>query len=187
MNIDRIKVILNRIDLVLNNKNEISKETIKEIDKIEELILIIDSIKTIISLDVFPEINNNINNNKDIRNQILSGLNQCFNYFKSNKNIINNIFDENYHSLIKKYLDNFFALFITHNKNCINKINENSPNLNKELYQMMIFNIIDLYQLIAKNNKIKENKYYLLDIIIYFINKSLNIENQKKLYVKMKI
>ena len=179
MNIDRIKVILNRIDLVLNNKNEISKENIKEIDKIEELILIIDSIKTIISLDVFPEINNNINTNKDIRNQILSGLNQCFNYFKSNKNIINNIFDENYHSLIKKYLDNFFALFITHNKNCINKINENSPNLNKELYQMMIFNIIDLYQLIAKNNKIKENKYYLLDIIIYFINKSLNIESEK--------
>ena len=58
-------------------------------------------------------------------------------------------------------------------------MNENSPNLNKELYQMMIFNIIDLYQLIAQNSKIKESKYYLLDIIIYFINKSLNLESEK--------
>ena len=182
MNIDRIKVILKRIELLLDNKN-ITKEkinSVNEFDKIEELILIINSINTIISLDVFPDKDiSNINNEKDIRNQILIGLGKCFDYFKTNKDIINLIFDENYHSLIKECLNNFFGLYISHNKNCIKKINENSPELNKDLYQKMIFNVLDLYKLIAQNNKIKESKYYLLDIIIYFINKSLNIESEK--------
>ena len=176
MNEDRIKVILNRIDIVLNNKKN-------DFDDIKELTLIIKSINTILSCDAFPEKDFDINNKqKDIRNNILSGLNKCFNYFKNNKDIIMIKFNDKYHCLIKEYLDSFFSLFITHNKNCINKINENSPNLNKELYSLMINNILELYKTIDTNDKIKNNKYYLLDIIIYFINKSLNINSPNIIY-----
>ena len=178
MNIDRIKVILNRIDIILISKND-KKKYVDEFDKLQELILVLKSMNKLISLDVLPEKDININNKKDIGNQILLGLNKCFNYFTINKDFINYIFNENYHNLVKEYLESFFTLFKSHNKNCINKINENSPSLNKELFKLMIDNTLDLYKLISKNTILKDSKYYFLDIIVYFINKSLNIDSPK--------
>ena len=180
MNEDRIKVILNRIDLLLNNKNE-NKKYLQEFEKLKELILILKSINTIISNDILPEKEINFDNKKDIRYNILLGLNKCFNYFKKNKEIINVIFNEKYHSLVKEYLNTFLELFISHNKNCIIKKNENSLDLNKELFQLMITNILDLYKLIAQNNKLKDRQFFLFDIIIFFINKSLNINSTKEI------
>ena len=156
MNEERIKVILTRIEAILKNKNE-NKKFLEEYEKLKELILILKTLDKIISSDVLPEKEILLNNKKDIRHLILLGLNDCFNYFKINKNVINSIFNEKYHNLFKEYLECFFALFISHNKNCINKINENSPSLDKESFELMIKNTFDLYKLIDGNNKIKEN------------------------------
>ena len=175
MNEDRIKVILDRIDLLINNKNDNNDFSI-EFEKLKELILIIKSIGVIISNDVFPEKEILLNNKSDIKYFILLGLDKCCNYFKINKDIINSIFNEKYHSSVKYFINAFFELFIIHNKNCILKINNNSPTLNKELFQLMITNTLDLYKLIAENKKLKEHNFYFSDILIYFINKSLNIE-----------
>ena len=106
-----------------------------------------------------------LKNKNDIIHYILLGLNKCCNYFKINKDIINSIFDEKYHALVKDYLNTFFELFIIHNKNCINKVNKNSPSLNNDLFELMIINTLYLYQLIAKNKNLEENNFYSLDIL----------------------
>ena len=179
INEDRIKVILNRVDLILNNKTD-NKKPIEEFDKIKELILILKSFSIIISSDILPDKKENIEDKKDIRKNISTYITKCFNYFRIYKDKINSIINEKYHNLIKEFLDSTFELFLCHNKNCINKINNNSPSLNVEQFQLIINNILDLYKLIAENKNLNERKKYILDIIIYFINESLNIKPEKK-------
>ena len=95
MNKERIKVILTRIDDILNNKNK-NKKFLEEYESLKELILVMKTMDKIISSDVLPEKEILINNNKDIRHLIILGLNQCFDYFKIHKiNLLLNCFPHN--------------------------------------------------------------------------------------------
>ena len=184
MNEDRIKVILNRIDFILK-KEEKSKKNLDEYEIINELILIIKCLTTVIEFDILPDKeddNTNSKNVKGIKENIVSGLCKCFDYFKINeKNIISDsVFNDKYHCLVKDYLNNVFALFIKSNKNCINKKNVNSPVLEKEYFERIINNLIGLYKLINENKK-NENMDYLFDIITFLIDKTLNINSLAKI------
>ena len=190
MNEDRVKVILSRIDFILNRKEEKSKKIMDEFEKITELTLIIKSLTAVIEFDILPnrseETEKSINK-KNIKEIIISGLCKCFDYFKINeKNIISDsVFNDKYHNLVKNYLNSIFSLFIKSNKNCINKKNINAPVLEKQYFERIIYNLISLYKLVNDNIK-NENINYLMDIIIFLINKALNINsltNKKKIYI----
>ena len=188
MNENRIKVILNRIDLVFNNdeKNK-NKIILNEFEKIYELILILKSIITVIEYDILPNQNDeenaktNSKNKKDIKEIIISGLCKCFDYFNINKNNIISIFNDKYHQSIKEYINNFFVLYIISNQNCLSKKNVNSPILEKQHFKLIINNILSLYKLISENKKLNEKNHYFFDIIIFFINKSLNLKPNQKI------
>ena len=181
MNEDRVKVILSRIDFILNRKEEKSKKIMDEFEKITELTLIIKSLTAVIEFDILPnrgeETEKSINK-KNIKEIIISGLCKCFDYFKINeKNIISDsVFNDKYHNLVKNYLNSIFSLFIKSNKNCINKKNINAPVLEKQYFERIIYNLISLYKLVNDNIK-NENINYLMDIIIFLINKALNINS----------
>ena len=188
LNEDRLKPILNRVNFILNkdekNKNKI---ILDEFEKIYELILILKSIITVMKYDILPtqlkDDNKKLNskNKKDIKENIISVLSKCFDYFNINQGNIISIFNDKYHNLIKEYLNNFFTLYITSNQNCINKTNINAPVLEKQYFKLLIRNILTLYKSIFENKNLNEKKNYFLDIIIFLINMSLNLKQNKKI------
>ena len=188
INEDRIKVILNRIDFILNKKDEQNKnkKNMDEFEKINELILILKIILTVFEYEIITDKkedeNKKIKTNikKDIKENIYSGLIKCFNYFNDNKNNIVSIFNDKYHNLIKEYLYNFFILFIKSNQNCLDKKNINAPLLEKQQFELLINNILSLYKLILENKKINEKKNYFFYILIFLVNKSLNVKLSNK-------
>ena len=191
MNEDRIKVILNRIDIILNykeDKNNKNKKILDEFEKINELILILKSIIILIEYDILPnkdeDIQKNTNtinliNKKDIKENIIEGLSKCFDYFNSNKEAVISVFNDKYHELIKEYLNNIFILFIQSNKNCLNKINLNAPEFENTHFELIIHNILALYKLVDENENFKNTNYFF-DIIIFLVNKSININKIEK-------
>ena len=177
MNDEMIKIILNRVDLIFNyNKSDknINKKIMDEFEKIKEIIIILKFIITIVVYDVLPN-NENNRNKSNIEQYITLALCKCFDYTNIFKINICGIFSEKFHILIKDYLNTIYILFFRYNQNCINKRNINSINLEVQYYQQVINNILILYNLINDNKIINEKKNYFCDIIIFFINKALNI------------
>ena len=167
-NKERIKFLINRIDIVL-------KSQIEEIQRIKELNIIINCLNVIFSYDVMPNLEEDWG--KNLEGEILARFNQCLEYFGTkSKNIISK-FDNGVHNLIKKIIDNILELFLISNQNCIEKKNLNAPVLTKEHFRTLIYHIILLYSLI-------EQKNYLSDIFIFLINKSLNIKQIKNIQIK---
>ena len=187
MNRDRVRLILNRIDIILNlkeDKNNKNKKILDEFEKMEELILIIKCISTVIEYEILPNedtgIKNITNKKKDIKENVILGLCKCFDYFKINKQNIISIFNDKYHKLIKEYLDNIFIIFIQSNKNCLNKSNLSVPTLEIGNFELIINNILALYKLVNDNENLNKNMNYFCDIILFLVNKSLNITEKPK-------
>ena len=148
INEDRIKVILKRIDFILNKKEEQNKnkKIMDEFEKISELILILKTIIIVFEYEIITDEkedeNKKLKSNikKDIKENIYSGLIKCFNYFNYYKDNIALIFNDKYHCLIKEYLYNFFILVIKSNQNCLDKKNLNAPVLEKQQFELLINN-----------------------------------------------
>ena len=188
-NISRINDILNRIESIFENKNNKNKDDGKitdEFEKIKEIIIILKTMMVLIVNDVLPDTENEgLNNGKDIKKKIVLSLNKCFEYTNYNKINICGIFCEQFHNLIKEYLNTVYLIFLRYNQNCINKRNINSIDLEPQYFQQVINNILLLYNLINENKKINEKKNYFFDIIIFMCNKALNIkQNINEKYMK---
>ena len=133
-----------------------------EINKLKEILLIMDSIKIIFSKKslISIEFITKIYDFYYLYSEFI-----CDNY----KTCYNN-YNLDYHILIKNYLDIIFELIINSNKNIIIKNNNYFPINNKNI-KCLFENIIKFYAISTKENELM-NKYFL-NIIKYFIDKSL--------------
>ena len=185
INEERINNILNRINLLVSLKDK-KNENSDEFEKMEELILILKSINLVIEYDILPDREeesngSHLNSNKKLKDLIISKLCICFDYFDINKKNIIAVFNDKYHNLIKEYLNIILCIVINSNKNCICKKNINSPDIEKSNFELIINNILALYKLIDENKEINKDKNYFSDLIIFLIDKSLNIDIKQKM------
>ena len=157
-NKEQILNILNRCDVfsIIGDNNEIRI--------LKEILIMMDTIKILFSKKSLV-----IN---DIIKKIIDFYSFYSEYINSNYNKCSEQYNNEYHILIKNYLDIIIELIKISNKNIILK--NNNSIIIKEKYIKTIFgNIIKFYIQLTKDN-IDNNKYFL-NIIKYFIDKSINL------------
>ena len=157
-NKEQILNILNRCDVfpIIGDNNEIRI--------LKEILIMMDTIKILFSKKSLV-----IN---DIIKKIIDFYSFYSEYINSNYNKCSEQYNNEYHILIKNYLDIIIELIKISNKNIILKNNDSI--IIKEKYIKIIFgNIIKFYIQLTKDN-IDNNKYFL-NIIKYFIDKSINL------------
>ena len=153
---------------ILNRLNSFSD--IDEINKLKEILLMMNSIKIIFCKKSLISYN-------DILDKILNFYSYYPDYMNKNYKTCSSIYNENYHILIKKYLDAIFEIIIISNKNIILK-NNNCLHIIYKNIKIIIENIIKFYVSLTEKDEIM-NKYFL-DIIKYFIDRALNIYSSSK-------
>ena len=174
-NKQQLLMILNRF-CIFFSKNTIQEEDTgqnennNEMYKLKELLLMQETIKIYFKKKLI-----NIMLESEIENANLNGriINFYFfypEYINEHSKDIYLIYNNNFHSLIKKYLDVIIEITSISNQNIITKNNNYSPNNLKRYVKITIDNFIKFYYFFPENNK---NKYFL-DIIKYFIDKSFN-------------
>ena len=164
-NKEQILNILNRYDLFNNDYEN------NEIQKLKEILMMMNSIKIFFSKKSLISLDN-----------ITKKINDFYIYYSEymNNNIINisECYNDLYHSLVKNYLDMIIELIIISNKNVIIK-NDNFFPFSLENIKIIIKNVIKFYTRFTDENN--SNNKYFLNIIKYFIDKSINlykIENE---------
>ena len=158
-NKEQILNILNRLNSFSNDYEN------NENQKLKEILLIMDTIKILFckkSLVPFDDIIKKIN---DV--YIFYPL-----YMNDNFKTITEFYNDEYHSLIKNYLDMIIELIVISNKNAIIK-NNNYLSFSHENVKIIIENVIKFYSRMKEENNL--NNKYFLNIIKYFIDKSLNL------------
>ena len=172
-NKQQIMAILNRFNLFFP-KDEIQEEKsgkkYDELYKLKEYILMIESIQIYFNKKL-------LNNNQDKGNDDIENLNEKISklylfyseYLNNNSKIINKLYNNDYHSLIKNYIDIIYEIIYLLNQNIISKNDIFYPNDIKKNLKKIIYNIFNFYSSSSEKNK------YLLDFIKYFIDKSLNL------------
>ena len=158
-NKEQILNILNRLNSFSNDYEN------NENQKLKEILLIMDTIKILFckkSLVPFDDIIKKIN---DV--YIFYPL-----YMNDNLKTIKEFYNDEYHSLIKNYLDMIIELIVISNKNAIIK-NNNYLSFSHENVKIIIENVIKFYSRMKEENNL--NNKYFLNIIKYFIDKSLNL------------
>ena len=160
----QIKNIFDRYISISNrNNNE------DEISKFKEIILMMDSIKIIFSKKSIISI--------DFINKILEFYQFYPEYMNKNYKECSYKYNKNYHSFIKDYLDIIFELIIVSNRNIIMK-NHNYIPITHTIIKGIIENIIKFYVHLTEEKETMEK--YFLDIIKYFIDKSINLYPSSK-------
>ena len=165
-----IKLILNRYQSLNSIEQNESLLLQNEISKLKELLLMYKSSK----ITFLYETLSIKSQQKNLNERIVSFLFQYFDYVEENKSFIIKIYNNEYHKLFKEYINILLDIIIISNENSINKINITSPKLKLEHFNKIINDVFNFMQYITKNN-IPNNEYYLFDIIIYFIDKALNL------------
>ena len=172
-NKQQILVVLNRFYFFFSKDNslkESDKKNYDELYKLKELLLMNKAIRIYFNKNLL-----NINSNCEYNNSIENLNEKIINFYffypeylaKNSKNCIKN-YNNEYHSLIKNYLNIIFDLILELNQNIITKNNNFSPdNLQKKI-KILIDNMFKFY------TSFSDKKYYILDIIKYFIDKSFN-------------
>ena len=173
-NKQQILMILNRFYLFFsksgNNQDLGNEDNNKEFYKLKELILMQQTIiiyfkKKLINVKQENEIENTNFNDKIINFYFF-----YTNYFNENSKYIYKTYNDEYHSIVKKYLSIIIEIISISNQNIITKNKNFSPSNFKKHIKDSISNIITFYYNFPERN---ENKYFL-DIIKYFIDKSFN-------------
>ena len=172
-NKQQILVVLNRFYFFFSKDTSLEESNRKNYDelyKIKELLLMYKAISIYFNKKLL-NINSNGEYNYSVENLNEKIINFYFFYpeylVKNSKECIKN-YNNEYHSLIKNYLNIIFALIWESNQNIITKNNNLSPdNLQKKI-KISIDHLFKFY------TSFSEKKDYILDIIKYFIDKSFN-------------
>ena len=172
-NKEQIILILNRFKLLFSNektKEEDDKNKYDELYKLKELLFIIDVIKIYFNKNLII-INSNIENDKEdnIYEKIIDIYLFYPNYLNEKLNQCEQVYNDEYHSLIKQYLNLIFELICIINQNIITKNDNYSPKNFKKNIKCIIDNIIKFYSSLPDKNK------YFLDIIKYLLDKSFDL------------
>ena len=114
---------------------------------------------------------------EDILNKIINFYSYYPEYMNKNQEACSCNYNEEYHLLIKKYLDIIFEIVIISNKNIILK-NNNCLQISYKNVKTIIENIIKFYAPLTEKDETM--KKYFLDIIKYFIDRSLNLYSSSK-------
>ena len=171
----QILIILNRFYLFFSKDRaqdtETDEKNYDEIYKLKELLLMQDTIKIFFKKKLI-EIKDAENKTDNLNEKIIKFY--CFysEYINDYSQKCYQIYNNEYHSLIKKYLSTMIRLIAISNKNIITKNNNYSPTNLKKNIKATFENIIKFYALFPENNKLKNE--YFLDIIKFFIDKSFN-------------
>ena len=160
-NKEQILNILNRYELFNNDYENNEIEKLKEILMMMNSIKIFFSKKSLISLDL-----------DNITKKINDFYFYYSEYINNNFNNISQCYNNEYHSLFKNYLNIIIELIIISNKNAIIK-NDNCFLFTFENIKIIINNVIKFYSRFTDENNL--NNKYFLNIIKYFIDKSINI------------
>ena len=171
-NKQQLLMILNRFFRYFNNNSEENEINSNEINNLKELLLMQDTVKIYFTkklINFWDEKENN-NLNEKITNFYFSYTE----YINEKCKIIYEIYNDEYHSLIKKYLNIIIEIICISNQNIITKNNNYSPNKLKRYIKTMISNIIKFYYLFP--DKDTNKNIYFLDIIKFFIDKSFNFQ-----------
>ena len=180
-NKQQILMILNRFFIFFDkNSNERNELNDSEIDKFEELLLMQDTIKSYFNKKLTNFYNNEIENN-NLNEKIVNFYFFYPDYLNEHCKNIYEIYNNEYHSLIKKYLNIIIEIICISNQNVITKNNNYSPNKLKRYIKSTISNIIKFYYLFPDKDSNKTK--YFLDIIKFFIDKSLyfHFSEEKKI------
>ena len=146
-----------------------SNSKMNEILKLSELLSIFELLENLFIKDIL-----NSASAKNLNENIINIIFEYYEIINNNKENIYKIYDEKYHELIVKYINITLKIFSLSNYNMITKTHENSPQLNNQKFQNMIYNIIYFYTTYPLSEK-KDN--YFLDIIKFLLNKSFNLDD----------
>ena len=159
-NKQQILIILNRFH-TLFYKNEI----LNEIDKMEEILLMMDSLKLLFSKKLLSSYD-------DIEKKIVDFYLFYPKYINENHKKLFEIYNNDYHIKIKNYFDIIIELISISNQNIISK-NNNYFSINYININSILENFFKFYIHFIKERE--ERNAFFLDIIKYFIDKSINI------------
>ena len=174
-NKQQLLMILNRY-CIFFTKNTIQEEDTgqnendNEIYKLKELLLMQETIKIYFKKKLINIMSESEIENANLNERIINFYFCYPDYINEHSKDIYLIYNDSYHSLIKKYLDIIIEITCISNQNIITKNNNYSPNDLKRYVKTTIDNFIKFYYFFPEKNK---NKYFL-DIIKYFIDKSFN-------------
>jgi len=185
-NNQQILTILNRFYLIFSKDallEESDKKKYDELYKIKELLLMAQTIK--IYFDKKQKSSGEYSSVENLTEKIINFYFYYPEYLVQNSKQCIQQYNDEYHSLIKKYLILIFELICISNQNIINKNDYFSPNNLKKKIKISIDNMFKFY----KSSSFKRNDY-ILDIIKHFIDKSFNfyffkdscINNNTKLF-----
>ena len=165
-------MILNRFFIIYyNNSSEVNEINDNEINKFKELLLMQDTVKIYFTKKLI-NFNDNETENSNLNEKIVNFYFFYTDYINENCKNIYEIYNNDYHLLIKKYLNIIIEIIIISNQNVITKSNNYSPNKLKRYIKSTISNIIKFYYHFPDKD-LNKNKY-ILDIIKFFIDKSLD-------------
>ena len=189
-NKQQILMVLNRFYKLFSKDNkeiENIEKKYDEINKLKEFILIQDIFKIYFKKNLIKIISENDKKMENLNGKIINFYIFYSEYIIENSKDIYLIYNDEYHLLIKKYLNNIIKLICISNHNIITKNNNYSPNHLKKIFKSIINNVIKFYSIFPEDDNIK--KFYFLDIIKYFIDKSINFEisknkNQKNIQIQ---
>ena len=174
-NKQQILIIINRFFNFFskNSINEIDEEN-NEIYKLKELLLMQNTIHIYFKNKIILENENKI----DSLNEKITNFYFFYpEYINENSKEIYQLYNDEYHSLIKQYLNIIIKLLCISNQNIITKNYNYSPNNLKKNIKSIFSNIIKFYYFFPQNDK---RTIYFLDIIKYFIDKSFNFHFSKE-------
>ena len=160
-----------------NKESENKEKNFDEIQKLKEFLLMQDIFKIYFKKNL---IKNNSEIDKKIENlngKIINIYTYYSKYIIVNSKEIYLIYNDEYHLLIKEYINNIIKLICISNHNIITKNNICSPINLKKKFKSIIDNLIKFYSIFPEDNRNKN--LYFLDIIKYFIDKSINLEFSK--------
>ena len=180
-NKNQLLIILNRYYLLFpkvksqdfdNNENNYN-----EIYKLKELLLMQETIIIYFNKQLI-EIKDAENKSDNLNEKIIKFY--CFypEYINDNSKDCYQLFNDEYHSLIKKYLNIIIKIIAISNQNVINKNNNYCPTNLKQNIKDTFENIFKFYFNFPDNNQSK--KKYCLDLIKFFIDKSFNFTFSKE-------
>ena len=172
-NKQQILIIINRFyNYFPKNGIPEEDENNNEIYKLKELLLMQNTIQIYFKNKLILDTENRVDN---INEKITNFYFFYPEYINEHSNEIYQLYNDEYHSLIKQYLNIIFNLLCISNQNIITKNYNYSPiNLKKNIKEIFM-NIIKFFYFFPQNKK----EIYFLDIIKYFIDKSFNFHFSK--------
>ena len=169
-NKQQILTVLNRFYLIFSKDaflEEDGKKKYNELYKLKELLLMTQTIK--IYFDKKQKSSGEYSSIENLNEKIINFYFYYPEYLVQNSKQCIKQYNDEYHSLIKKYLMVILELILISNQNIINKNDYFSPNNLKKKIKISIDNMFKFYT----SNSFKRNDY-ILDIIKHFIDKSFN-------------